>query len=78
MNKHISIGMNKIDGQRTERGIRYYAHEINAYVTVREADVARLGAVLLAHGGCHAHDFAHHAAGAHHPHRAEQAGGGIQ
>ena len=48
MNKHISIGMNKIDGQRTERGIRYYAHEISAYVTVRESDVAQLGAMLEA------------------------------
>ena len=48
MNKHISIGIDTISGIRTERGIRYYAHEINAYVTVREADVARLGAMLEA------------------------------
>jgi multidrug efflux pump subunit AcrA (membrane-fusion protein) len=41
MNKHIIIGMDKIDGERTTAGIRYYAHEISAYVTVREADVAR-------------------------------------
>lgn len=48
MTNHISIGIDKIGGKRTERGIRYYAHEINAYVTVREADVARLGAMLEA------------------------------
>ena len=48
MTNHISIGIDKINGERTERGIRYYAHEINAYVTVREADVARLGAMLEA------------------------------
>ena len=48
MNKHIIIGMDKIDGERTTSGIRYYAHEINAYVTVSEADVARLGAMLEA------------------------------
>lgn len=45
---HFRIGIDKINGERTERGIRYYAHEINAYVTVREADVARLGAMLEA------------------------------
>lgn len=48
MNKHFSIGIDKINGERTANGIRYYAHEINAYVTVREADVARLGAMLEA------------------------------
>ena len=48
MDNHFSIGIDKLSGTRTERGIRYYAHEINAYVTVREADVARLGAMLEA------------------------------
>ena len=48
MNKHIIIGLNKLSGTRTERGIRYYAHEIGAYVTVSEADVARFGAMLEA------------------------------
>ena len=45
---HLSIGMDKIDGERTERGIRYCAYEIGAYVIVSEADVARLGAMLEA------------------------------
>ena len=48
MNKHFIIGIDAINGTRTERGIRYYAHEINAYVTVSEADVARLGAMIEA------------------------------
>ena len=48
MDNHFSIGIDAINGTRTERGIRYYAHEINAYVTVCEADVARLGAMLEA------------------------------
>lgn len=49
MTNHISIGIDKINGERTASGnVRYYAHEINAYVTVREADVARLGAMLEA------------------------------
>jgi hypothetical protein len=46
--KHFNIGLEKLDGTRTQSGIRYYAHEINAYVTVREEDVARLGAMLEA------------------------------
>ena len=46
MTNHISIGIDNINGTRTERGIRYYAHEIGAYVTVSEADVARLGAMI--------------------------------
>lgn len=45
---HLSIGIDKLSGTRTERGIRYYAHEIHAYVTVSEADVAQLGAMLEA------------------------------
>lgn len=45
---HLSIGIDKLSGTRIERGIRYYAHEINAYVIVSEADVARLGAMLEA------------------------------
>lgn len=48
MSNHISIGIDKLSGTRTSRGIRYYAHEINAYVTVSEADVAQLGAMLEA------------------------------
>ena len=48
MTNHISIGIDAINGERTASGIRYYAHEINAYVTVSEADVARLGAMLEA------------------------------
>ena len=48
MTNHISIGIDAINGERTASGIRYYAHEINAYVIVREADVARLGAMLEA------------------------------
>lgn len=46
MNNHISIGIEYLSGTRTERGIRYYAHEIGADVTVSEDDVARLGAML--------------------------------
>ena len=45
---HLIIGLRKLWGTRTERGIRYYAHEIDAYVVVSEADVARLGAMLEA------------------------------
>ena len=45
---HLIIGLRHLSGTRTERGIRYYAHEIGAYVTVSEADVARLGAMLEA------------------------------
>lgn len=48
MATHLSIGIDKINGTRTERGVTYYAHEIGAYVTVSEADVARLGAMLEA------------------------------
>lgn len=43
---HFRIGLDKINGERTERGIRYCAYEIGAYVTVSEADVARLGAMI--------------------------------
>lgn len=43
---HFSIGINKLSGTRTTSGIRYYAHEIGAYVVVSESDVARLGAML--------------------------------
>ena len=43
---HLIIGLRHLSGTRTERGIRYYAHEIGAYVTVSEADVARLGAMI--------------------------------
>ena len=45
---HFGIGLDKLWGTRTERGIRYYAHEIDAYVLVSESDVARLGAMLEA------------------------------
>lgn len=45
---HFRIGIDKINGERTERGIRYFAYEIGAYVIVSEADVARLGAMLEA------------------------------
>lgn len=45
---HFGIGLDKLWGTRTERGIRYYAHEIDAYVVVSKADVARLGAMLEA------------------------------
>jgi hypothetical protein len=45
---HLSIGIDKISGTRTERGIRYYAHEIGAYIIVSEDDVAQLGAMLEA------------------------------
>lgn len=48
MTNHISIGIDKLNGERTERGIRYYAHEIGAYIIVRESDVARLGAMISA------------------------------
>jgi hypothetical protein len=50
MNKHYSIGMKKLRGKRVDAGVEYFAHEINAYVTVRESDVARLGAMIEAHG----------------------------
>lgn len=43
---HLIIGLRRLCGTRTERGIRYYAHEIGAYVIVSEDDVARLGAML--------------------------------
>ena len=43
---HFGIGLRQLSGTRTERGIRYYAHEIGAYVIVSEDDVARLGAML--------------------------------
>jgi hypothetical protein len=43
---HLIIGLRQLSGTRTERGIRYYAHEIGAYVIVSEDDVARLGAML--------------------------------
>lgn len=43
---HLIIGLRKLSGTRTERGIRYYAHEIGAYVIVSEDDVACLGAML--------------------------------
>lgn len=45
---HLSIGIDKLSGTRSNGGVTYYAHEINAYVTVSEADVARLGAMLEA------------------------------
>ena len=48
MTNHISIGIDKLSGTRTTSGIRYYANEIGAYVTVSEADVAQLGAMLEA------------------------------
>lgn len=46
MTNYYQIGLEKLDGARTERGIRYFAHEINRYVTVREEDVARFGEML--------------------------------
>ena len=45
---HLIIGLRKLSGTRTERGIRYYAHELGAYVIVSEDDVACLGAMLEA------------------------------
>lgn len=45
---HFDIGLDKLSGTRTARGIRYCAYEIGAYVIVSEADVARLGAMLEA------------------------------
>jgi hypothetical protein len=46
MTNHINIGIDKLSGTRTERGVTYYAHEIGAHVIVSENDVARLGAML--------------------------------
>lgn len=43
---HLIIGLRQLSGTRTTSGIRYYAHEIDAYVVVSEADVARLGAMI--------------------------------
>ena len=43
---HFDIGLRQLSGTETERGIRYYAHELGVYVIVSEADVARLGAML--------------------------------
>lgn len=46
MTNHISIGIDKLSGTRSNGGVTYYAHELGAYVTVSEADVARLGAMI--------------------------------
>lgn len=48
MNKHFYVGMETLSGKRVDAGVEYFAHEINAYVTVRESDVAGLGAMLEA------------------------------
>ena len=48
MNEHYSVGMEKLRGKRVDAGVEYFAHEINTYVTVRESDVARLGAMIEA------------------------------
>lgn len=46
MNKHFSIGINKLVGIHSGNRVIYYAAEVDSYVIVSEDDVARLGAML--------------------------------
>lgn len=48
MDNHFSIGINKLVGVHSGNRVIYYADEVDSYVIVSEADVARLGAMLEA------------------------------
>jgi hypothetical protein len=49
MTKHYLLGLEKLQGTQTTDGVRYFAHEINSYVTVDDFDVEQLG-TMIAHG----------------------------
>jgi len=48
MDKHFSIGIKKLVGVHSGNRVIYYAAEVDSYVIISEADVARLGAMLEA------------------------------
>jgi hypothetical protein len=46
MTKHYRLGLEKLQGTHTTDGVRYFAHEINSYVTVDDFDVEQLGTMI--------------------------------